>query len=63
MNLGRPAPEPMNTASNPSSSNNSSTVVDLPITTFVSILTPRTFTFSISDCTTVSFGKRNSGIP
>ena len=63
MNLGRPAPEPTNTASKPSSSRSESMVTDLPTTTFVSILTPRLFMFSISFFTTFSFGRRNSGIP
>ena len=63
MNLGRPAPEPINTASKPSSSISWSIVIDLPITTFVSILTPRLLTFSISLATTVDLGRRNSGIP
>ena len=31
MNIGRPAPDPINTASNPSFSISSSTVVDLPM--------------------------------
>ena len=30
---------------------------------FVSILTPKLFTFSMSLATTVDFGRRNSGIP
>ena len=38
-------------------------VTDFPITTFVSILTPSDFTFSISFATTFCFGRRNSGIP
>ena len=63
MNLGSPAPEPINTASNPSSSISISIVVDFPITTFVSNLTPSSFTFSISFATTFCFGRRNSGIP
>ena len=63
MNLGRPAPEPINTASNPSSSRSWSIVTDFPITTLVSISTPRLLTFSISCLTTVSLGRRNSGIP
>ena len=63
MNIGRPAPEPMNTASKSSSSINWSMVVDLPITTFVSNLTPSSLTFSISFLTTFCFGRRNSGIP
>ena len=63
MNLGRPAPEPMNTASKPSSSSNWSIVIDLPITTLVSILTPNFLTFSTSWATTVDLGRRNSGIP
>ena len=63
MNLGRPAPEPINTASKPSSSSNWSIVIDLPITTLVSILTPNFLTFSTSWATTVDLGRRNSGIP
>ena len=63
INLGKPAPEPMKTASKPCSFNNSSTVIERPTITFVSILTPNFLTFSIVDLTTVSFGKRNSGIP
>ena len=63
MNIGSPAPEPINTASKPSSSSNSSIVVDLPMITFVSILTPNAFTFSTSAATTSLFGRRNSGIP
>ena len=38
-------------------------VVDLPMTTFVSNLTPSSLTFSISFLTTFCFGRRNSGIP
>ena len=63
MNIGSPAPEPMNTASKPSSSSSSSMVTDLPMMTSVSILTPNFLTLSISGCTTPSFGRRNSGIP
>ena len=63
MNLGRPAPEPTNTAANPSSSRRESIVTVLPAITFVSIFTPRAFTDSISAATTLSFGRRNSGIP
>ena len=63
INLGRPAPEPINTASKPSSPRSSSIVTDLPITTLVSIFTPSDFTFSISLSTTLLFGRRNSGIP
>ncbi len=63
MNLGSPAPEPMKTASNPSSSISSSMVTDLPITTFVSILTPKDFTFSTSAATTFFLGSLNSGMP
>ena len=63
MNLGRPAPEPINTASKFSSSISSSIVIDLPTITLVSILTPRFLTFSTSLATTPSFGRRNSGIP
>ena len=63
MNFGRPAPEPINTASNPSSLRSSSIVTVLPTITFVSILTPNALTFSISGLTTSSFGNLNSGIP
>ena len=63
MNFGSPAPEPMKTAWKPSSSISSSIVIDFPITTFVSILTPSLRTFSISGCTTPLFGRRNSGMP
>ena len=52
INIGRPAPEPINTASKSSSSISWSMVVDFPITTFVSNLTPNSFTFSISFLTT-----------
>ena len=57
INFGSPAPEPMNTASKPSSSISSSMVTDFPMITFVSILTPRDFTFSTSGCTTPSLRK------
>ena len=40
MNLGRPAPDPMKTASYPSSSIKESIVTVLPTTTLVSIFTP-----------------------
>ena len=63
INLGRPAPEPMNTASKPSSWIRASMVTDFPTTTLVSIFTPRAFTFSISSATTAFFGRRNSGMP
>ncbi len=63
INLGSPAPEPINTASKPSSESSSSMVTDLPTTTFVSMWTPRDFTFSISFATTADLGRRNSGIP
>ena len=63
INLGSPAPEPINTASNPSSAISSSILTDLPMTTLVSILTPNALTFSTSAATTLSFGRRNSGIP
>ena len=41
----------------------SSMVVDFPMTTFVSIFTPRLSTLATSLATTLSFGRRNSGIP
>ena len=63
INLGSPAPDPTNTALNPSSSNSSSIVTVLPTITLVSILTPSFLTFSISLLTTVSLGNLNSGIP
>ena len=47
INLGSPAPEPINTASYPSSIN-SSILTDLPTITLVSILTPSFLTFSTS---------------
>ena len=55
--------QPINTASNLSSSINESIVTVLPTTTLVSILTPSFLIFSISDFTTSSFGNLNSGIP
>ncbi len=61
MNMGRPAPEPMNTASLPIS-NSSSMVIVLPITTFVSTSTPISLRPSIS-WRTISLGRRNSGMP
>ena len=63
MNLGRPAPEPINTASKSSSSRSWSIVSDFPMITLVSIFTPNALTFSISLATTVFLGRRNSGIP
>ncbi len=63
INLGSPAPDPINTASNPSSESNSSIVTVCPMITLVSIFTPSFFTFSISGLTTLSFGSLNSGIP
>ena len=59
-NIGSPAPEPMKTASY--SSRSSSTKIVLPTTTFVSILTPISTSFSIS-LRTSSLGRRNSGMP
>ena len=61
MNRGRPAPEPMNTASLPIS-NSSSMVIVLPMTTLVSMSTPSSFRPSIS-WRTISLGRRNSGMP
>ena len=63
MKRGRPAPDPMNTAEKPSSSRSLSMVTVLPAMTFVSIVTPRLLTAAISAATTLSFGRRNSGIP
>ena len=62
MNIGRPAPEPMNTASKPYSLINSSMDTTRPMTMFVSTLTPRAFRPSTSFCT-MAFGRRNSGMP
>ena len=63
MKRGRPAPEPTNTAENPSLSRRESTVTVRPTTTSVSIFTPRAFTEPISAATTFSLGSLNSGIP
>ena len=62
MNMGRPAPEPMNTASNFISSISSSMVMDRPTTALVSIFTPRSFSPSTSFWT-MDLGRRNSGMP
>ena len=63
INFGSPAPEPINTALNPSSFIISSIVIVLPTITFVSILTPNFLILSISALTTSSLGSLNSGIP
>ena len=63
MNFGRPAPEPIKTALNPSFSINSSMSTVFPTTTLFSILTPSFFISSISYLTTSFFGNLNSGIP
>ena len=62
MNMGRPAPEPINTASKPCSSINSSTVMVRPTTVSVAIVTPSAFKPSTSFCT-MALGRRNSGMP
>jgi len=62
INIGSPAPLPMNIASYPSSKI-SSTVMVLPTITLVSTSTPNFFRFSISTFTIFSFGSLNSGIP
>ena len=61
INLGRPAPEPIKTASKPDA-NSSSTERDFPTTTLVSIFTPRLRSVSTSR-ETMAFGSRNSGMP
>ncbi len=63
MKRGRPAPEPMNTASKPSSSSSESMVIVRPTTTSVSNFTPNSRNESISRATILSFGRRNSGMP
>ena len=63
MKRGRPAPEPMKTASKPSLSISESMVTVRPATTSVSISTPRRFTASTSAATTRCLGNRNSGMP
>ena len=60
INLGKPAPEPMNTASY--FSRISSIEMLLPITTFVSKSTPSALSPSIS-AATIDLGNLNSGIP
>ena len=62
MNLGNPAPEPMNTASKPISSFSSSMVMQRPTTMLVSIFTPSSLRVSTSFCT-MDLGRRNSGMP
>ena len=62
MNLGRPAPEPMNTASKPNSSFSSSMVMARPMTIFVSTFTPSSLRVSTSFWT-MDLGRRNSGMP
>ena len=62
MNMGRPAPEPMNTASKPYSSISSSMVMVRPTTVLVSTLTPMAFNPSTSFWT-MALGRRNSGMP
>jgi hypothetical protein len=62
MNMGRPAPEPMNTASNLYSSINSSMETVRPTTVSVAMVTPRAFSPSTSFWT-MALGRRNSGMP
>ena len=63
INFGSPAPVPIYTAENPSSFISESISTAFPATTSVSIFTPRDLTFSTSCATTLSLGRRNSGIP
>ena len=62
MKYGSPAPVPTKTASNPSSSSSSSMVIDLPMTALHSSFAPSFRMYSTSACT-ISFGRRNSGMP
>ena len=61
MNIGSPAPDPMNTASKPMSKS-SSTVRVFPMMTLVSMSTPRSLSPSTSRAT-MAFGSLNSGMP
>ena len=69
-NFGRPAPEPMNTASYLSSPrsfssslpSSSSMLMHLPMVASHTMLTPMATSLSISFCT-MAFGRRNSGMP
>ena len=60
--MGRPAPEPINTASKPYSSCSSSMVMVRPITVSVAMVTPKALRPSTSFCT-IALGRRNSGMP
>ena len=62
MNMGSPAPEPMNTASKPCSSISSSMEMVRPMTVSVAMVTPMAFNPSTSFWT-MALGRRNSGMP
>ena len=62
MNMGRPAPEPMKTASKPISCCSSSMETVRPMTVSVAMVTPMAFRPSTSFWT-MALGRRNSGMP